>query len=105
MWSGTAQNVSAKPTSISFIGVAGASYQIDMVYHQDAIALINPDLYVPKNMEMSYRTEGEFSPNLSMLFTRGYNDGDMTLRNRLDGLFTWKVMRPEWGVRVMRALS
>lgn len=105
VWSGLGKNVSAKPTSISFIGTAGVSYQVDMVYHQDAIALVNPDLYIPKNMEMSFRTEGEFNPNLSMLFTRGYNDGDMTLRNRLDGLFTWKVMRPEWGVRVMTPLT
>lgn len=105
VWSGVGQNVSAKPTSVTFIGTAGVSYQVDMVYHRDAITLVNPDLYLPKNMEMGFRTDGSFDPNLSILFTRGYSDEDMTLRNRLDGLFTWAVPRPEWGVRVMTPLT
>ena len=104
-WSGVSQNVSAQPTSAAILGVAGTSYLVDCVYHRDAITLVNPDLYEPKNMEMSFRTDGEFNPNLSILFTRSYADGDMSLRNRLDGLFTWQVLRPEWGVRVMTPLS
>ena len=104
-WTGVGQNVSAQPTSAAILGVAGQSYFVDCVYHRDAITLVNPDLYEPKNMEMSFRTDGEFDPNLSILFTRSYADGDMSLRNRLDGLFTWQVLRPEWGVRVMTPVS
>ena len=104
-WNGVGQNVSAQPTSAAILGVAGQSYLVDSVYHRDAITLVNPDLYEPKNMEMSFRTDGEFDPNLSILFTRSYADGDMSLRNRLDGLFTWQVLRPEWGVRVMTPIS
>lgn len=104
-WNGVGQNVSAQPTSAAILGVAGQSYLVDCVYHRDAITLVNPDLYEPKNMEMSFRTDGEFDPNLSILFTRSYADGDMSLRNRLDGLFTWQVLRPEWGVRVMTPIT
>lgn len=105
VWSGVTQNVAAKPTTVTFLGVAGQSYLVDLVYHKSAIALVNPDLYLPRNLELAFRTDGEFDPNLSILYTRDYDSGDMGLQNRLDGLFTWAFPRPEWIVKVMTPIS
>ena len=106
VWSGNGKNVSAQPSSVTFEGTAGADYQVDLVYHRDAIALINPDLYLPKDEgKLCWRTDGEFSPNLSILYVRDYGMTDTALMNRLDSQIDWAIVRPEWVTRVMSPIT
>lgn len=104
--SGAKQNVSALPANNAEIKVFGAvtTYSgkispVNLIMHKDCLGFACKDLP---------RTEGEDRQSriydkdlgLSIRLTRWYNGTTDDLLFRLDVLYGWTVLRPEFGIRV-----
>jgi hypothetical protein len=103
--SGPKQNVyvsSAYTTTgnIVFVGNASALYRQGLMYHKDAFAFVTADL--PLVGEMSSRKSEEG------LSVRVWQQGDIRndeLLTRIDILYGYKAIRPEWACRLIGAAS
>lgn len=78
-------------------GTLSTAYPQHMAFHRDAFTLVTADLELPRGADMAYR---EVYDGISM---RLWRDGDITNDKfpcRLDVLFGWKAIRPEWACRL-----
>lgn len=77
-------------------GPANAVIPQPLAYHRDAFTFVTADLEQPKNVEAAR----EVYDGISISYVRGF---DITKREhpaRIDVLFGFAVVRPEWAVRV-----
>ncbi len=102
--SGAKQNCSIASTGAKAIvhvaaggsGTASAVYPQPLAYHKDAFSFVSADLYKDPGARMTSATiEG-----ISMRLWRGNDVINGKFPTRLDTLFGYKTIRPEWGVRV-----
>jgi hypothetical protein len=103
--SGPKQNVfvSAAYTTtgaIVFVGDASKLYRQGLMYHKDAFAFVTADL--PLLGEMSSRKSEE---GLSIRVTQDVDIRNDELLTRIDVLYGYKAIRPEWACRLIGAAS
>lgn len=77
-------------------GAASTVYTQDLAYHKDAFTFVTADLH----MESGQRMERAVIDNISMRLWRGADIVNDKFPARLDVLFGWKTVRPEWATRV-----
>ena len=83
--------------TVTFVGNASTAYRYGLMYHRDAFTFATADLPIMKTGECS-RKEYE---GLSIRLWRSgdiVNDRELL---RLDILYGWKDIRPEWATRVV----
>lgn len=109
--SGQYQNVDAAPANNAAITIFGhaSSYAAivapqNMVFHKDAFVLACADLALPKGMDMAARASDPES-GLSISFVRGFDIVNHRFISRLDILFGWQCVWPEYACRVVGRLS
>ena len=78
-------------------GTLSVKYQQNLAFHRDAFTFVTADLEMPKGADMAAR---EVFDGISM---RLWRDGDIVNDKfpcRLDVLFGYKTLRPEWACRM-----
>ena len=97
---GSYQNVTARPADNAAItvvtGAANAQHQQNIVWHPDAISMVNFPMEVPNGMDMASQVTYE---GVSLRFVRGFDIINNRRICRFDMLFGTTVNRPEWVVR------
>lgn len=77
-------------------GAASTAYTQNLAYHRDAFTFVSADLHMEPGQRMS-------RANIEGISMRLWRSGDITNDKfpcRLDVLFGYKTVRPEWAVRV-----
>lgn len=104
---GARQNVDSLPVDGALIKQFGAASTYasviapqNMVFHKDAFALGCADLVLPKGMHMAARASDPES-GLSIRLISGYDIVNDRINSRLDILFGWKCLYPEFACRVV----
>jgi hypothetical protein len=100
--SGADQNVTALPADnapITVLGAASTVTPVNLAYHKDAFVLGTAQLPLPKGMDMASRISDRRT-GLSIRFVRGYDVTNDKFISRLDVLYGWAVVRPEFACRV-----
>lgn len=95
----TAGAVSGKAATIRSGTTSGATYTRNWVLHKKAIALVSADLPMVSAKEVSIKR----GKNLSIRVIRTYDVQSDQEIFRMDILFGWALMRPEWMVGVAGA--
>jgi len=101
--SGPKQNCVASNTTtaaVAFTGNASTAYRIGLMYHKSAFAFVTADL--PKMGEMSSVRQDE---GLSIRVSQGTDIRNDELLTRIDILYGYKAIRPEWACRVIGAAA
>lgn len=96
--SGNQKTVDSSPAddaAITFIGSASTAYPQQMFYHRLAFAFGTTKLQVPRNLVSQTTMED----NLSMTFTSGGDIINMDELHRLDILFGFVTVIPEWACK------
>lgn len=103
--SGPKQNVyrtsAATTTSaITFIGNASAAYRTGLMYNKDAFAFVTADLPLLGSMSSRRQDEG-----LSIRVSQDVDIRNDELLTRIDVLYGYKAIRPEWACRLIGAAN
>lgn len=77
-------------------GAASAAYTQNLAYHRDAFTFVSADLYKAPGQQM----QSAVIDNVSMRIWRGADIVNDKFPVRLDVLFGYKTIRPEWACRV-----
>lgn len=99
---GAYQNVDSLPltnAAITVLGAASTKSPSHIAYHRDAFALATAELPLPKGMDMASRMSDPDS-GLSIRFVRGFDIANDMFISRLDVLYGWAVIRPEFAARI-----
>jgi hypothetical protein len=97
---GARQNVSGAPAdnaAITFLGTANTAVQTSLLYHEDAFAFATADLVMPQGVDFARR---EVMDGISMRIVRQYDINNDKFPCRLDVLYGYKELRPEWACRL-----
>ena len=103
--SGPKQNMSIRGTAGSMAllnetgggsGTVSTAYTQNLAYHKNAFTFVSADLHKEPNQRMSSAT----FDGISMRLWRGTDIVNDKFPTRLDVLFGYKTLRPEWAVRV-----
>lgn len=100
--SGSTQTVSASPADSAAITVVGASAVAcvnNILTHKNAFTLGTADLELPEGVHFAAIASDEES-GLSMRIVRAYDINNDQMPCRLDILYGWAALRPEWACRV-----
>lgn len=103
--SGAKQNVSAMPSNgaaVTFVGAASTSYVQPIMYHKDAFQFVTADLPL---MDASEKCVRKVQDGLSL---RVWLDSDIRndeLLMRIDILYGFAALRPEWACRMIGAAN
>lgn len=100
--SGPTQTVDVSPAggaSITVSGAAGVSSPQNMLAHKNAFTLGTADLEMPGGVDFASVASDEES-GLSIRIVRAYDINSDTFPCRLDILYGWAAMRPEWACRL-----
>lgn len=101
---GAKQNISIASTGAKLVinltgaggGAASAVYAQNLAYHRDAFTFVSADLHMEPNQRMTRAViEG-----VSMRLWRGADIVNDKFPTRLDVLYGYKAIRPEWACRV-----
>lgn len=98
--SGAKQNVDHLPSLNDVVSVyAGDSvvYQSNLMYHKDAFTFVTADLPI---MDDAIRCVRRMQDGLSIRVWQGSDIRNDELLLRMDILYGWKSLRPEWACRV-----
>jgi hypothetical protein len=100
--SGAYQTVTASPDAGSTItiqtGSASTTYSQGLAFHPDFATFVTADLELPKGMDMAERKNFE---GISMRFVRGYDIINARMISRLDILYGYLTLYPQWACRVI----
>lgn len=94
------QTVTASPANgaaITCLTQASAAYRMNLAYVPEALTMVTADLELPKGVHEAHR---EVYDNVSMRIVTAYNVANDQFVTRLDVLFGYKVLRPEWVCRI-----
>jgi hypothetical protein len=97
---GPRKNVStlfANNAQAIFVGTPGTAYPVNLAYHRDAFTLATADLILPEGVDMASRQTYE---GISMRIVRQYDINNDAMPCRMDILFGWAALRPEWACRI-----
>lgn len=102
--SGAKQNISIASTGAKAVinltaggsGAASAVYAQNLAYHRDAFTFVAADLY----MDSGARMARENIEGISMRLWKGNDIVNDKFPMRIDVLYGFKTIRPEWAVRV-----
>lgn len=97
---GATQNCSAAPTTtgaVTIAGTAGTNYGQSLVYNKDAFTFVTADLIQPKGVDFASR---EVMDGISMSIVRDFSISDRTFPCRIDVLYGFKTIRPQFACRV-----
>lgn len=104
--SGPKQNCVATGVSttaaIAFVGNASASYRQGLMYHKDAFAFVTAELPLAGDMVKSMRMTQD---NISLRVNQGYDITNDEFLTRIDILYGYKAIRPEWACRLIGAAA
>jgi hypothetical protein len=98
--SGAKQNVAAMPSTTSaltWVGNASAALEQHVAYHKDAFAFATADLVLPEGVHFAAREQFE---GVSMRIVRNYDINSDNFPCRLDVLYGYKTIRPQWACRI-----
>jgi hypothetical protein len=101
--SGQFQNVTNSPAdnaAIVVLGTSGQSYHTNLGFHRDAITLACADLEIPKGVDMAARSTDP-DTGLSIRMIRDYSITTDQWPTRLDILYGWAMLYPEWSTRMV----
>lgn len=108
---GAYANCSKLPTDedlVTFFGHASSYSGVvcpqNLVFHKDAFVLGCADFELPKGMDMAAQASDAES-GLSLSFVRGFDIVNHRFISRLDILFGWKCLYPEFACRVVGRMS
>lgn len=97
---GAKQNVSALPANsaaITAVGSASTAYRQNLMYHKDAFAFVTADLPL---MDDAHKCTRKMQDGLSMRVWQASDIRNDELLMRIDILYGYKVLRPEWACRI-----
>jgi hypothetical protein len=83
--------------NIAFFGSASGSYRQNLMYHRDAFTFVTADLPLMADAESCVR---RVKDGLSLRVWKGSDIRNDELLMRLDILYGWKALRPEWACRI-----
>lgn len=101
--SGSLQNVDALPqdgAALTFVHGASTVTQSNLLLHKDALALAFAPLEKPEGVHFS-AVETDPETGVSIRIVRDYDFSNDKFRCRLDVLYGWKELRPEWGCQIL----
>lgn len=101
--SGPYQNVSAGPAAaapLTFIGTAGAQYEVGVAFHKDAFTFATADLPLPKGVNMAARVS-DSQLGISMRAISDYIITTDQFVTRIDVLYGWALIRPELACKII----
>jgi hypothetical protein len=93
-----ASSWSGLTSAVAFIGNASTSYRQGLAYHKDAFAFVTADLPLLGGMSSRRQDEG-----LSMRVSQDVDIRNDELLTRIDILYGYKCIRPEWACRIIGA--
>jgi len=96
--------VTASPANgalITLVGGAGVTFRKNFIMDPMAVTMATADLPLPKNMDMAGR---ETYDGISMRFLRGFDITNDVFISRLDILYGYATIRPEWGTGIADVL-
>jgi hypothetical protein len=82
---------------VTFFGTASAVYRQNIMYHKDAFTFVTADLPL---MDDAAKCVRRVQDGLSVRVWQGSDIRNDELLLRLDILYGWKVLRPEWACRI-----
>lgn len=97
---GAKQNASALPTNgatITCVGSASTSYRHNLMYHQDAFTFVTADLPL---MDDAHKCVRKTMDGLSLRVWMASDIRNDELLMRLDILYGFKSLRPQWACRI-----
>jgi hypothetical protein len=77
-------------------GGAAVKYKKNLAFAKDAITMATADMIMPPMKRVSRKEKN----GISLRYLEDYIVGTDQLVSRLDCIFGWQVLRPEWGVVV-----
>jgi len=98
--SGAKQNVSVLPVTteaVTLFGLASTSYKNALAYHKDFAAFVTADLPVMADAAQCTVRQEE---GMSVRVWKGSDIRNDELLMRIDVLYGYKVLRPEWACRI-----
>lgn len=90
-------SISSSSAAVTFVGSASTSYQQNLMYHKDAFTFVTADLPLMDDAHKCVRRQKD---GLSMRVWQGSDIKNDELLMRLDILYGWKTLRPEWACRI-----
>lgn len=100
--SGSTQTVTASPANSAAITISGAASTAspqNILCHKNAFTLGTADLEMPQGVDFS-AVANDPESGLSIRIIRDYDINSDTFPCRLDVLYGWAAMRPEWSCRL-----
>lgn len=97
---GAKKNIDALPANsaaVTAFGSASTSYRQNLMYHKEFATFVTADLPL---MDDATKCVRRVQDNLSMRVWQGSDIRNDELLMRLDILYGWKVLRPEWACRI-----
>lgn len=97
---GAKQNVSALPANgaaITSVGSAATAYRQNLMYHKDAFAFVTADLPL---MDDAHKCVRKMQDGLSLRVWQASDIRNDELLMRIDILYGYKTLRPEWACRI-----
>lgn len=101
--SGSLQNVDAAPAdnaALTFLPNASTVTVNNLLMHKDSFALAFAPLEKPEGVHFS-AVETDPETGLSIRIVRDYDLSSDKFRCRMDVLYGWKELRPEWACRIL----
>jgi hypothetical protein len=99
---GQFQNVSNAPGDnqpLTVVGAANTSSPLGLVYHKNAFAFVSRPLEMPNGVDFA-AVETDPDTGISIRVVRQYAIGTDTFPCRLDVLYGWRDLYPEWACRL-----
>lgn len=78
-------------------GTASTAYTNSLAYHKDAFTFVSADIEQPKGVDFAYRAVAD---GISLSLVRDFDITNRTFPCRIDILFGYKCLRPEWAARI-----
>jgi hypothetical protein len=98
--SGAKQNVvinsAGASKTVVVAGTASTEHTTSLLYHEDAFTFATADLVMPKGVDFARR---EVQDGISLRIVRQYDINNDNLPCRIDLLYGYKTLRPEWATR------
>jgi hypothetical protein len=97
--SGAKQNVTGSPAAgaaVTFVGTASTAHGISMLYQKEAFAFATADLIMPDGVDWKAR---QTLDGISMRIVRQYDINNDKLPCRLDVLYGYRTIRPQFAAR------
>lgn len=82
---------------VSFFGSASVSYRQNLMYHKDAFTFVTADLPL---MDDAHKCVRRVKDGLALRVWQASDIRNDELLMRIDILYGWKVLRPEWACRI-----